>query len=149
MSSLKQRIEQDMRAALKAGDKRRLGVLRLMLAAIKQREIDAQKPLDDAQIQGVLEKMIKQRRDALSQYEQAGREDLAEQESFEIQVIQSYLPPPLEAQEVERLIEQAIRESGARSIKEMGKVMALLKPRLQGRADMAQVSAAVKRKLST
>ncbi len=138
-----------MRAALKAGDKRRLGVLRLMLAAIKQREIDAQKPLDDAQIQGVLEKMIKQRRDALSQYEQAGRKDLAEQESFEIQVIQSYLPPPLEAQEVERLIEQAIREAGARSIKEMGKVMALLKPRLQGRADMAQVSAAVKRKLST
>ncbi len=146
--TLQERIEQDMRAALKAGDRRRLGVLRLMLAAIKRQAIDTQTSLDDAGVQAVLEKMLKQRRDALSQYEKAGRRDLAEQEAFEIQVIQTYLPPPLSSQEVERLIEEAIQATGAHSLKEMGKVMAVLKPKLQGRADMAQVSAAVRAKLS-
>ncbi|HEY9199943.1 MAG TPA: GatB/YqeY domain-containing protein [Gammaproteobacteria bacterium] len=145
--SLKARIQEDMKTAMRGGDKRRLGVIRLILAAIKQREVDERIELDDAQVTVALDKMLKQRRESLSQYEQAGRTDLAEQEQYEMEVVQAYLPQPLSAAEIDTLIGQAIAESGAAGIKDMGKVMALLKPQLQGRADMSAVSAQIKAKL--
>lgn len=145
--SLKAHIQEDMKAAMRGGDKRRLGVIRLILAAIKQREVDERIELDDAQVLAVLDKMLKQRRESLSQYEQAGRTDLAEQESFEIGVVQTYLPQPLTPAEIDDLIAAAIAETGAAGIKDMGKVMGVLKPKLQGRADMGAVSGQIKARL--
>ncbi len=139
--SLTARIQEDMKTAMRGGDKRRLGVIRLILAAIKQREVDERIVLDDTQVTVVLDKMLKQRRESISQYEQAGRTDLVEQEQFEMEVVQAYLPQPLSPAEIDTLIGQAIAETGASGIKDMGKVMALLKPQLQGRADMSAVSA--------
>lgn len=146
--SLKQRITDDMKSAMRAGEKRRLAVIRLIQAAIKQREVDERiEALDDAQVIAVLDKMVKQRRESLEQYEKAGRSDLAEQESYELQVLQGYLPEGLSEAEIDELIEAAIREAGAGSIKDMGKIMRLLKARAQGRADMGAVSAKVRARL--
>ena len=136
-----------MKTAMKAGDKPRLGVIRLMLAAIKQREIDERITLDDTQTLAVLDKMVKQRRDSISQYASAGREDLAEVERFEIGVIQDYLPAALSADAIAALIDAAVSASGAAAVSEMGKVMNILRPQLQGRADMGAVSALVKQRL--
>jgi uncharacterized protein YqeY len=144
---LKQRIQDDMKSAMKGGDKRRLGAIRLLLAAIKQREVDERIELNDEQVLAVLDKMVKQRRDSLDQYQQASREDLAEQEQFEIEVLQGYLPEALSAAEIDALIVEAITATGADSMRDMGKVMGQLKPQLQGRADIGAVSALVKSKL--
>ena len=146
---LKQRLVEDMKTAMKAGEKRRLGVIRLINAAIKQREVDERIELDDIQVLAVLDKMLKQRRDSITQYEAAKREDLAEQERYEIGVCQEYLPTALTADEIAALIEAAVAASGAASLKEMGKVMALLKPQVQGRADVGAVSALVKQRLGS
>ncbi len=146
--SLKARLTDDMKAAMKGGEKDRLQVIRLANAAIKQREVDERITLDDAQVLAVLEKMVKQRRDSVSQYEAAGREDLAAVERYEISVIQGYLPQPLSEAEVEALIAQAIAESGAAGPQDMGKVIGLLKPRVAGRADMGALSGLVKKKLA-
>lgn len=137
-----------MKAAMKAGDKARLGVIRLINAAIKQREVDERIELDDTQVLVVLDKMLKQRRDSFTQYQDAGREDLAAQERFEIQVCQEYMPAALSEDEIAALITAAIADTGAAGMKDMGKVMAALKPKLQGRADMAAVSATIKAKLA-
>ncbi len=136
-----------MKASLKAGDKRRLGTIRLILAAIKQREVDERVEVDDQQVLAVLDKMVKQRRESIAQYEKAGRDDLAQQESFEVGVIQEYLPDALSEEEIITLIDEAIAASGAGSIRDMGKVMGQLKPKMQGRADMGAVSSLVKQKL--
>ncbi|HSO80966.1 MAG: GatB/YqeY domain-containing protein [Chromatiaceae bacterium] len=146
---LKQRLVEDMKTAMKAGEKRRLGVIRLINAAIKQREVDERIELDDIQVLAVLDKMLKQRRDSITQYEAAKREDLAEQERYEIGVCQEYLPTALTADEIAALIEAAVAASGAASLKDMGKVMALLKPQVQGRADVGAVSALVKQRLGS
>jgi uncharacterized protein YqeY len=145
---LKQRLQDEMKAALKAGDKRRLGVIRLINAAIKQREVDERTELDDAQVLAVLDKMVKQRRDSIAQYSGAGRQDLADVEQFEIEVIQGYLPAALSDAEIADLVAAAIAETGAAAVSDMGKVMAILKPKVQGRADMGAVSALVKRQLA-
>ncbi len=146
--SLKERITEDMKSAMRSGDKRRLGVIRLLQAAIKQREVDERiEALDDDQVIATLDKMVKQRRESISQYEKAGRTDLAEQEQFEITVLQEYLPAALSEAEIDALIESAIAETGASSIKDMGKVMGKLKPQMQGRADMGAVSARIKARL--
>ncbi len=142
--SLKNRIQDDMKTAMRAKDKDRLGAIRLILAAIKQREIDERIELNDTQVLGVLEKMIKQRRESLTQYQNAGREDLAARESFEIDLIQSYLPAPLSETDLETLIADAIAATGAQSLRDMGKVMALIKDRAQGRTDLAAVGARLK-----
>ncbi|MCB1777323.1 MAG: GatB/YqeY domain-containing protein [Candidatus Competibacteraceae bacterium] len=142
--SLKTHIQDDMKAAMRAKDKGRLGVIRLILAAIKQREVDERIELSDAQILVVLEKMIKQRRESLTQYQNAGREDLARQEAFEIDLIQAYLPAPLSEAELETLIANAIAATGAESMRDMGKVMAMIKDQAQGQVDMSRVSAQVK-----
>ncbi len=141
---LKTRISDDMKSAMKSGDKRKLGTIRLLLAAIKQREVDERIELDDEQVLAVLDKMVKQRRDSLDQYEKAGREDLAEQERFEIDILQEYLPEALSEEEISSLIKQAIADTNAESMRDMGKVMGQLKPKLQGRADIGAVSAMVK-----
>ena len=145
--SLKARLTEDMKAAMKGGDKERLQVIRLANAAIKQREVDERIELDDAQVLAVLEKMVKQRRDSVSQYEAANREDLAAIERFEIGVIQGYLPQALDPAEIDALVAAAIAESGAAGPQDMGKVIGLLKPRLAGRADMGKVSGLVKQAL--
>jgi hypothetical protein len=142
--SLKDRIQDDMKAAMRAKDKQRLGAIRLILAAIKQREVDERIELNDVQTLAVLEKMLKQRRESLAQYQNAGREDLAAQESFEIEIIQAYLPTPLSEADLDALIANAIAVTGAQSVRDMGKVMALIKDQAQGRADMAMVSVRVK-----
>ena len=144
---LKQRIQDEMKAAMKGGDKRRLGVIRLIMAAIKQREVDERIELDDAAVLAVFDKMLKQRRDSLSQYEAAGRADLADQEAYEIGVLQEYLPKGLEESEIVALIDAAIRDTGAQSVRDMGKVMAQVKPQVQGRADVGAVSGLVKQRL--
>ena len=144
---LKTKILDDMKAAMKAGDKPRLGVIRLIQAAIKQREVDERIELDDDQVLAVLDKMVKQRRDSITQYEQAGRTELADQEKFEVGICQKYLPEALSDDEIASLLEQAIAETGAASMKDMGKVMGWLKPKLQGRADMGAVSGKIKQKL--
>ena len=146
---LKQRLVEDMKTAMKAGEKRRLGVIRLINAAIKQREVDERIELDDIQVLAVLDKMLKQRRDSINQYEAAKREDLAEQERYEIGVCQEYLPAALSDDEIAALIEMAVAAAGALSQKDMGKVMALLKPQVQGRADVGAVSALVKQRLGS
>jgi len=134
---------------MRSGDKRRLGIVRLIMAAIKQREVDERVELDEGEVTVVLDKMLKQRRESLTQYEQAQRADLAEQEAFEMSVLQEYLPPPLGDTEIEQLIEAAISETGASSMKDMGKVMGILRPRLAGRADMGAVSGQIKARLGS
>jgi len=145
---LKDQLIDDMKTALRAGDKQRLGVIRLVNAAIKQREVDERIVLDDAQVLAVLEKMLKQRRDSVAQFEQAGREDLVAIERFEIAVIEAYLPAKLDAGELDALIAAAIVDSGAASARDMGKVMALVKERAAGRADMGAVSRLIKDRLA-
>jgi len=147
-SQLKQRILEDVTACMRARDKERLATLRLVTASIKQLEVDSRQELDDPGVLSVLEKMLKQRRDSLEQYTDAGRQDLADQESYEITVIEAYMPAALPAAELDSLVDAAIAEAGATSMRDMGKVMGLLKPRVQGRADMGAVSGAVKQKLS-
>jgi uncharacterized protein len=146
--TLKQQLSDDMKAAMKGGDKPRLQVIRLVQAAVKQREVDERIELDDAAVLTVLDKMLKQRRDSVSQYEAAGREDLAAQERFEIGVIEAYLPARIGEDELAAEVRAAITESGASGPADMGKVMALLKPRLAGRADMGQASALVRKQLA-
>ncbi len=145
---LKQRVLDDVKTAMKAGDKLRLATLRLISAAIKQREVDERIELDDTQMLAVLEKMVKQRRESISQYEKAGRNDLADQEQFELGILQEYMPEPLSEAEIAQLIDEVIASTGASSIKDMGKVVGQLKSKMQGRADMAQVSGLVKQKLA-
>jgi uncharacterized protein YqeY len=145
---LKQRITDDMKAAMKGGDKPRLATIRLILAAIKQREVDERIELNDEQVLAVLEKMIKQRRDSIAQYSQAGRDELAAQEQSEIEVIQGYMPEALSEAEVAALVSAAIASTGASEMRDMGKVMGELRPKLQGRADMGAVSALVKQQLA-
>ncbi len=145
---LKQRIQDDMKAAMRAKDSERLGVIRLLLAAIKQREIDERTSLQDPQILAVIEKMIKQRRDAYTQFKAGNRQDLAEKEAFEIEVLQKYLPKPLSEIEIDEIIEKAINATNATSMRDMGKVMTIVKQQTQGRADMNKVSAKVKAKLT-
>lgn len=146
--SLKQQITEDMKAAMRAGDARRRDAIRLLQAAIKQREVDERKELDDAAVVAVIEKMLKQRRDSIVQYEAAHRQDLADAEKYEMEVLQSYMPQALSDTEVECAVAEAISNAGARGQQDMGRVMALLKPRLSGRADMSKVSALVKTRLA-
>ncbi|MGH8397625.1 MAG: GatB/YqeY domain-containing protein [Gammaproteobacteria bacterium] len=145
--TLKDKITADMKDALRAGDKLRLSVIRLILAAVKQREVDERIQLDDTQVLVVLDKMVKQRRESVVQYEKGKRQDLADQELAEIKLIQTYLPAQLSEAELERLIADAVKTSGAATIKDMGKIMGLLKPSVQGRADMGVVSARIKTRL--
>ncbi len=145
--SLKERIKDDMKVAMKTGEKFRLGVIRLILAAIKQIEVDQRIELDDEQVIVVLDKMLKQRRESIRQYRDAGREDLASSEEAEVLIVQEYLPQALADVEVDAMIQAAIEQSGAASVKDMGKVMALLKTQMQGRADMSVVSAKIKASL--
>ncbi|MFQ5468729.1 MAG: GatB/YqeY domain-containing protein [Gammaproteobacteria bacterium] len=145
---LKERIQNDMKSAMRSKDTVRLGAIRLILAAIKQREIDERITLDDAQTLAILDKMLKQRRDSLDQYNIAGRQDLADKEAYEISVIETYLPPALSDEEIDAIIEKAIADSGATSPRDMGKVMGILKPLVQGRADMGSISGKVKNLLN-
>lgn len=146
--TLKARVTDDMKAAMRAKDAQRLGALRLLLAAIKQREVDERRELADADVLATIEKMIKQRRDSISQFEAGGRQDLAQGEAFEVALLQSYLPAQLSGAAVEEAVAAAIAETGAAGPHSMGKVMAVLKNKLAGRADMAQVSALVKSRLA-
>src|SRR5580692_8149031 len=145
--ALRERLTEDMKTAMRAADKERLGTVRLALAAIKQREVDERVSLDDAQILGVIEKMIKQRREAITQFESGGRADLVAKETAEIAVLQQYLPAQMSAAEVDALIQEAIATTGASSMKDMGKVMAAVKAKAQGRTDMGALSALIKQKL--
>jgi uncharacterized protein len=145
--ALKDRITEDMKNAMRAGEKDRLAAIRLLLAAIKQREVDERISLDDGQVLGVLEKMIKQRREAIAQFQTGGRADLVAKETAEIGVLQGYLPAQLTEAELEALITESIAATGATTIKDMGKVMAAVKPKAQGRADLGAVSARIKQKL--
>jgi uncharacterized protein len=147
-SALKLRITDDMKTAMRAKDAARLGVIRLILSEIKQREVDERISLDDTQVFAVLNKMIKQRRDSLEQFKAANRQDLVDQESFELGVLQAYLPAALGDAEVDRIIQEAIAASGTSSIKDMGALMASLRPKLQGRADMGEVSKKIKARLA-
>jgi len=146
--SLKDRVTEDMKAAMRAKDSERLGTIRMITAGIKQREVDERITLDDTQVLSVIEKMIKTRKESIVQFKSGGREDLVARETKEIELLQGYLPSQLSEGEVDALIAEAIAESGATSIKEMGKAMALLKQKAQGRTDMAAVSAKLKAKLS-
>ena len=146
--SLKQQITEDMKTAMRAGDSKRRDAIRLLLAAIKQREVDERIELDDAAVVAVIEKMLKQRRDSISQYEAAQRQDLADAEKYEVGVLQAYMPQALSGAEVESAVAEAIAATGAKGQQDMGKVMAVLKPKLAGRADMGKVSALIKAKLT-
>ncbi|WP_368206195.1 GatB/YqeY domain-containing protein [Aeromonas sp. s5] len=146
--SLKDQLKDQQKLAMLAKDKQRLGAIRLLMAEIKQREVDTRVELNDQDILAVVTKMVKQRRDSISQFEAAGRQDLADKESAEIAVLQEFLPQQLTAAEIAALIEQAIAESGAAVMADMGKVMAVLKPNIQGRADVGAVSAQVKTRLA-
>ena len=145
--TLKSTIQDDMKSAMKAGDKDRLKVVRLILSEIKQVEVDKRIEMDDPAVLAVLEKMVKQRRDSVSQFVDGGREDLAAIERAEIEVIEAYLPEPLDAAELEQIIADAIRDTGAESMRDMGKVMAAIKAKAQGRADIGAVSGIVKARL--
>ncbi|HKN10602.1 MAG TPA: GatB/YqeY domain-containing protein [Pseudomonadota bacterium] len=145
--SLKERITDDMKAAMRAGEKDRLGVIRMITAAIKQREVDERISLDDGQVLSVLEKMIKQRKESLVQFQAGNRPDLVDKESAEIVLLQSYLPSQLSEVEIDALITDAVAATGAASLKDMGKVMGIIKAKAQGRADMAAVGAKIKAKL--
>jgi uncharacterized protein YqeY len=146
--SLKNQIKEDMKSAMKAGEKDRLKVVRLIMAAVKQVEVDTRTELDDAGVLGVLEKMVKQRRDSVEQFEKGGREDLAAIERAEIEVIQGYLPEQLSADEIAALVDEVIAATGAESIRDMGKVMGQIKAKAAGRADMGAVGAIVKERLN-
>jgi uncharacterized protein len=145
--SLKGRITDDMKAAMRSGEKERLGAIRMITAAIKQREVDERITLDDAQVIGILEKMIKQRRESVTQFLAGKRQDLADKETAEIALLQAYMPSALGEAEIDALIGAAISSSGAASIKDMGKVMALIKPQVAGRADMGAIGAKIKARL--
>jgi uncharacterized protein len=145
--SLKERITDDMKAAMRSGEKERLGVIRMITSGIKQREVDERITLDDAQVLSVLEKMIKQRKESIVQFQAGNRPDLVEKEAAEITLLQGYLPSQLSDAEIDGLIQDAIAATGAASIKDMGKVMAVIKGKAQGRADMAAVGAKIKAKL--
>jgi uncharacterized protein YqeY len=146
--SLKERITEDMKAAMRAGEKQRLGLIRMITSAIKQREVDERIVVDDTHVLSVLEKMIKQRKESLVQFQAGNRQDLVEKEAAEITLLQSYLPSQLSAAEIDALINEAVAASGATSIKDMGKVMAVVKTKAQGRADLGKVGAIIKAKLS-
>jgi uncharacterized protein YqeY len=146
--SLKERITDDMKAAMRSGEKERLGLIRMITAAIKQREVDERISLDDPQVLSVLEKMIKQRKESLVQFQAGHRQDLVDKEAAEITLLQGYLPSQLSDSEIDVLISDAIAATGAASIKDMGKVMGLIKGKAQGRADMAAVGAKIKARLS-
>ena len=146
--TLKTQLTDDMKAAMKGGDKARLGVIRLINAAIKQKEVDERIEVDDAQVLAVLEKMVKQRRDSITQYDAANRQDLADIERAEMAVIETYLPAKLDAAAIQAAIEAAVAETGASGPADMGKLMGVLKPRLAGQADMGEVSKLVKQRLS-
>jgi uncharacterized protein len=146
--SLKSRINDDVKAAMRAGEARRRDALRLLLAAIKQREVDERKNLEDNDVVAVIDKMIKQRRDSIAQFEKGGRQDLADAEKFEISVLETYMPQALSASEIAAAVEAAVAQTGAAAPSDMGKVMAVLKPQLAGRADLGKVSALVKSKLA-
>lgn len=146
--SLKDRISEDMKAAMRARDPARLSAIRLLLAAMKQKEVDERIALTDADVISIIEKMMKQRRESVAQYESGGRADLADVEKFEMKVLAEYLPQQMTDAEIAQAIDAALSESGASGVKDMGKVMGLLKPRLAGRADMGKVSAQVKSRLS-
>ncbi|WP_417533552.1 GatB/YqeY domain-containing protein [Marinobacterium stanieri] len=147
MSDLKATITEQMKDAMRAKDKARLGTIRLILAELKRIEVDERIELDDARVLTVLDKMVKQRRDSITQYEAAERPELAEKEQQELEVIKTFLPQPLSDAEVTQIIDDAIAESGASSMQDMGKVMAIVKPQVQGRADMGKISGLVKQKL--
>ncbi len=144
---LKSRIQEDVKDAMRARDRQRLGALRLITAAIKQKEVDDRVELDDAAVVSVLEKMIKQRRDSIEQYQKGGRQELAAREAYEIELIQNYMPAAMDDSELEALIDATLRQTGASGMKDMGKVMAALKAKVQGRADMGAVSAKVRARL--
>jgi uncharacterized protein len=146
--ALKQQLQSDMKASMKSADKPRLAVIRLMLSAIKQIEVDERIELDDARVTAVLDKMVKQRRESISQFEKAGRDDLIAIEQSELELIQQYLPAALSEAEVTQMISEAIAQTGATEMKQMGQVMGILKPKLTGRADMGQVSQQIKNMLS-
>jgi uncharacterized protein YqeY len=146
--SLKDRIQEDMKAAMRSGEKERLGTIRLILAAVKQREVDERITLDDAQVLSVLEKMAKQRRESIAQFQAGARPDLVEKENAELRLISAYLPAQLSDTELDALITETISQTGAASIKDMGKVMNAIKAKAQGRADMAAVGARIKARLS-
>lgn len=146
--SLKSQIQEAMKAAMRAKDKDRLGTIRLMTAAMKQKEVDERIELSDEHVLTILDKMVKQRRDAIAQYQDAKRDDLAEKESAEMTIIQEFMPEALGEDELKTLIESAISETGAQSMKDMGRVMGILKPQIQGRADMSVVSGLIKTQLS-
>ncbi|MDR9407033.1 MAG: GatB/YqeY domain-containing protein [Spiribacter sp.] len=148
MSELKTRINDAVKAAMRAGEKTRLGTLRMISAAVKQKEVDERRELSDADLLAILDKMVKQRRESLEQYEAAGREELAAVERAEIDIIAEFLPQPLSEADIDALIDQAISATGAASVRDMGQVMAQVKPQVQGRADMGAVSARVKTRLS-
>ncbi|MBE0493120.1 MAG: GatB/YqeY domain-containing protein [Thiomicrospira sp.] len=148
MSDYKTGLTEEMKRCMKAGEKARLMVVRAMLAAIKQQEIDQQITLDDTQVLAVLDKALKQRRDSFTQYTEAAREDLAEQEAYEISVIQDFMPQPLTETEIAQMVADAVTEVEAKTMQDMGKVMALLKPKMQGKADMAVVSQKIKASLA-
>lgn len=145
---LKAKISEDMKAAMKARETARLGAIRLLLAAIKQREVDDRIELDDAGVLAVIDKMLKQRRDSIAQYEKAGRQDLVDAEKLEVGVLTGYMPQALSPEEIQAAVAEAIAASGAAGAQDMGKVMAILKPKLAGRADMSQVSGLVKAALT-
>jgi uncharacterized protein YqeY len=146
--NLRQQITEDMKSAMRAGDSRRRDAIRLLQAALKQREVDERIELDDAAVIAVIEKMLKQRRDSIAQYEAAHRHDLADAEKFEVSILQGYMPSALSDAEVDAAITEAVSTVGAKGPQDMGKVMAILKPRLSGRADMGKVSALVKARLA-
>ena len=148
MSELKTRINDAVKAAMRAGEKTRLGTLRMISAAVKQKEVDERRELSDADLLAILDKMVKQRRESLEQYEAAGRDELAAIERAEIDIIADFLPQPLSEADIDALIDQAISATGAASVRDMGQVMAQVKPQVQGRADMGAVSARVKTRLS-
>lgn len=144
---LRQQITEDMKAAMRAKEAQRLGAIRLLLAAMKQREVDERIELSDEQVVAIIEKMLKQRRDSIGQFEAAGRQDLADSEKFEVAVLQGYMPQALSDAEVESLVVAAVASSGAAGVKDMGKVMAVVKSQVAGRADMGKVSTLIKSKL--
>ncbi|MGE5625427.1 MAG: GatB/YqeY domain-containing protein [Bacillota bacterium] len=145
--ALKEQITNDMKESMKSGQKDRLAVIRLILAAIKQKEVDERITLDDSQVLSVLDKMLKQRRESVAQFQQGGRQDLVDKENAEIKVIQGYMPAQLSEAELDQLIAAAVAETGAATVKDMGKIMGVLKPKVAGKADMGAVSARIKSKL--
>jgi hypothetical protein len=148
VSAIHDRLKEAMKEAMRAKEKERLTTIRLALSAVKQVEVDTRETLDDAAILAILDKLVKQRRDSIKQYEDAGRQELADVEKAEIEVLQEFLPKPLTDEEINALIEDAVAKTGAESMKDMGKVMGMLKPQLQGRADMGAVSGKIKARLS-